>query len=192
MGTEFELKYAATAKQQRAVAQAFGTFASISMETTYYDTQDGALSEKRITLRKRLENGTSVFTVKTPGAGFSKGEWEAVCDTLEAAIPILCELGCPVDLPALTKSGVIPICGARFTRQVKTVPLPGCTIELALDSGVLLGGGREETLCEIELELKSGSEAAAIAFAEAMAEKYGLLPEKKSKFRRALALAKGD
>ena len=67
--------------------------------------------------------------------------------------------------------------------------LDNCTLELALDRGVLLGGNQEEPLCEVEVELKSGPEAAAVAFAALLADKFGLIPEEKSKFRRALALA---
>ena len=65
-------------------------------------------------------------------------------------------------------------------------------MELALDRGVLLGGGREVALCEVEVELKDGQPEAAVAFAQELAEKFGLRPEQKSKFRRALALAEGE
>ena len=64
--------------------------------------------------------------------------------------------------------------------------------ELALDSGILLGGNREIPLCEVEVELKSGSEGAAIALARELADNYGLKEENKSKFRRASALAEGE
>jgi inorganic triphosphatase YgiF len=63
------------------------------------------------------------------------------------------------------------------------------TAELALDSGVLLGGGREIPLCEAELELKSGSKDAMIHYAQILACRFKLVPERKSKFRRAAALA---
>lgn len=192
MGKEFELKYAATAEKQAAVAAAFGEFTSIAMETTYYDAPGGDLSARHITLRRRMENGISVCTVKTPGDGFAKGEWEVHCDDIAVAIPMLCKLGCPDEVAVLTREGVIPICGARFTRHAKTVDAPGCTVELALDQGILLGGGKEIPLCEIEVELKSGSAAAAVAFAEELAAKFDLKPLKTSKFRRALALTKGE
>ena len=84
------------------------------------------------------------------------------------------------------------MCGARFTRLAKTVELPGCTVEIALDEGVLLGGGREIPLCELEVELKAGTEAAAMAWARHLAEKFGLRSESQSKFRRASLLAKGE
>ena len=192
MGKEFELKFAATEAQQAAVAEVFGIFTPISMETTYYDTPRGELSARYITLRRRFENGISVCTVKTPGDGFTKGEWEVEWDDINTAIPMLCKLGCPEEVAALTQSGITPICGARFTRQAKTIDAPGCTVELALDKGILLGGGKETPLCEIEVELKSGEPEAAVAFAEKLAARFDLTPLKTSKFRRALALAKGE
>jgi inorganic triphosphatase YgiF len=60
---------------------------------------------------------------------------------------------------------------------------------LALDSGVLIGGGRETPLCEVELELKEGNQEAMVLYARILAAKFGLVPERKSKFRRALELA---
>lgn len=191
MGQEFELKFSATRQQQAELAREYGDFTAISMETTYYDTPDGQLSARHITLRRRLENGVSVCTVKTPMGGGSRGEWETECDDIAQAIPMLCKLGCSEDLNFLTAGGIVPICGARFTRLAKTLTLAQCTVELALDAGVLLGGGQEIPLCEVEVELKAGSQAAAVAFANALSLRYGLKPEGKSKFRRALNLAKG-
>ena len=192
MGREFELKYAATGEKQQAILDALGgRFEKISMETTYYDTAARTLSTHRYTLRKRMENGVSVCTVKTPGGEHGRGEWECFCDAIEASIDELCKLGAPVNLRQWTADGLEPICGARFTRLAKTVELPGAVVELALESGELRGGGRKEPLCEVEVELKSGSEEAAEAYAAALAEKFSLVPEKNSKFRRALALTEG-
>ena len=69
---------------------------------------------------------------------------------------------------------------------------PGCTAELALDRGVLTGGGRELPLCEAEAELKEGSREALVAFGLLLERSFGLVPERLSKFRRALELAKED
>ena len=190
MGREFELKYRATPDVQTQISAAFGgRFESISMETTYYDTPDRVLAAQRYTLRRRMENGVSVCTVKTPAGDHGRGEWECVCSRIEDSVLMLCQLGAPQSLQTQTEAGLVPICGARFTRLAKTVSLDGCSVELALDRGILLGGSREEALCEVEVELKSGPEAAAEVFAAELAEKFGLVPEDKSKFRRALALA---
>ena len=190
MGLEIELKYAATAQAQTAVMAAYpGSWQTIRMETTYYDTPEGSLSQRWYTLRRRLENEASVCTIKTPVDGLGRGEWEVLCQDIHLAIPELCKLGCPADLLALTAGGVIPVCGARFTRQALTIRFRDSVLELALDSGVLFGGSREIPLCEIEVELKEGSEEAAVRFAGKLARDFGLTPEHRSKIARARALA---
>lgn len=188
MGREFELKYRADAEKIAAIREKFGVFAAISMETAYYDTPGRELSPLHWTLRRRYENSRSVCTLKTPAPGGARGEWETECGDIMAAVPELCKLGAPMRLIALTIDGVEQVCAARFTRLAKTIDLAACTVELALDQGALLGGGKELPLCEVEVELKSGSEEAAVAFAEKLAADFGLVPEKGSKYRRALAL----
>ena len=93
---------------------------------------------------------------------------------------------------ALAQQPLIALCGAKFTRFAAELPTADGTAELALDAGVLLGGGKELPLCEVEIELKTGSDAAAQALADTIAAEYGLIPERASKFRRASALAKGE
>ena len=189
MGREFELKFAATEEQQAAILAKFGDFREISMETTYFDTPDRALGQRRITLRQRKENGAPICTVKTPLPDGSKGEWELEYEDTATMVDMLCKLGAPEELKMLTAGGIEPICGARFLRRAKYLDVPGGQIELAVDKGVLLGGGKEMPLCEVEVELKSGPDDAAIDFAAALAEEFGLKPEKKSKFARAKKLS---
>lgn len=193
MGIEFELKYRATPQVLAAIAAAVpGQEQRFQMETTYYDTLTGDLSARHYTLRRRMENEASVCTLKYPAGDLGRGEIELSCRSIEDAIPELCKLSKLPDLPALTAKGVVPVCGARFTRIARTLVLESCTVELALDSGVLTGGGREIGLCEVEVELKSGSREAASAYAARLASAYGLEPESRSKFRRALTLARGE
>lgn len=192
MGVEYELKFAASEPQQKAIREAFpGDVQEFAMETTYYDTADHALSQRHITLRRRYENGVSVCTLKTP-AGNARGEWDCQCESIEEAIPTLCKLSGRAELSSLTAAGVVPVCGAKFTRQALLLTFPEFSAELALDKGILTGGGNEIPLCEVELELKSGGPDALEVYAKAFAARFGLKPEKKSKFRRAMDLAKGE
>jgi inorganic triphosphatase YgiF len=190
MGIEFELKYRATPEIQEKLAET-GCWHSISMETTYYDTPSASLSARHYTLRRRLENEKSVCTLKTP-AGKARCEWELTCDTIEEAIKKLPGLGCPENFAELVQEGIVPVCGAKFTRIAKTLVFPEGTLELALDQGILMGGGKEIPLCEIEVELKSGAGAFCDLFAKALAARFGLTQQKASKFKRALALYKGE
>lgn len=188
MGREFELKYRASSDQIEAVRKLYGEFEPISMETTYYDTPRGDFSRLRWTLRRRLENGKSVCTLKVPLADGSRGEWETETDSIEDGILTLCKLSGNAALLALTAAGVEPTCGARFTRLAKTLSLESGTVELALDRGVLTGGGREQAFAEVEVEYKSGSEEAAVVFARELAARFGLKAEPRSKIARAQAL----
>lgn len=191
MGAEFEVKFGASAEQLAAVRAAVGgEFTRIDMETTYYDTPGGALSARKWTLRRRMENGKAVCTVKTPGPEGSRGEWECGCGEITGAISMLCKLGAPPELAELTRGGVVPVCGARFTRLARTVVLEDGTAELALDAGVLLGGGKELPFAEIEAEQKTCSREALLGFARQLSLAHGLSPEKRSKFRRAWLLAR--
>ena len=61
-------------------------------------------------------------------------------------------------------------------------------MELALDGGVLLGGGQELPFAEVEVELKSGEDSVAQTFAEALAKEFDLKEQPKSKLARAMAL----
>ena len=189
MGREFELKYAAGAEDLEVLKKRYPHLKPIVMETTYYDDPNGMLSRMHWTLRRRMENSTCVCSLKTPAGGLLRGEWEVECDDILKAVPLLCEQGAPLQLLALTAEGVVSVCGARFTRLAGPIEVDGALLELALDAGVFLGGGKEAPFTEVEVELKSGSEEAAVAFGEALAQEMGLKTEHRSKVGRARALA---
>lgn len=191
MGVEYEWKFRADPQVQEQLLNDMPCrWERIAMETTYYDTARNDLSRLHYTLRRRKENNKSVCTLKVPAPDGGRGEWELEEESIEAAIPELCKLSDLEELLPLTADGVTPVCGARFDRMACTIDIGEAVVELALDHGILMGGGREIPLCEIEVELKSGILAAAEAFAGKLAAVYGLQPEAKSKFRRAIELAK--
>lgn len=193
MGVEFELKFSATKDVLSVICQAVdGKEAHYTMRTTYYDTLGKDLSARNWTLRCRRENEISVCTLKYPLEGEARGEQEVLCDKIEDAIPMLCKQSGLAELETLTAGGVVALCGAAFHRIAKTIRFQDSILELALDEGSLLGGGREIPLCEVEVELKEGNTQDARTYAAILAATYGLKPQPHSKFRRALDLAKGE
>ncbi len=192
MGREFELKYRADAAVISQIQAEFGEFTPISMETSYYDTKAGDFGRMHWTLRRRYENGTAVCTLKTPLADGSRGEWEVAETDIRAAVHDLCKLGAPEALASFAGSSLEVSCGARFTRLAKTVSLPEAVLELALDQGVLVGGGKELPFAEVEVELKAGSEEAVTAFAQTLAAQFALVQERFSKHKRAMVLAQSN
>lgn len=192
MGREFELKYRAAEEQLGEIEGFYGGFREISMETTYYDAPDGVFSRLHWTLRRRMENGVSVCTLKSDLPDGSRGEWETECGDILTALPRLVALGAPPALEDYAARGLVSTCGARFTRKARILTAGEGAVELALDSGVLLGGGQALPFCEAEVELKQGRDEAALEFAAQLSRRFGLTPEPKSKIRRALELAKGN
>lgn len=171
-----------------------GDYQTLQMATVYYDTADRKLSQRRWTLRLRQENQNSVATIKTPadGPGKARGEWSVEACSMQAALPLLAEAGAPAELAELTAGEtLLPVCAAQFTRRAADVAFADGTVcELCGDIGILAGGTKEEALCEIEVELKSGSAETAEAFAQELQARFDLQEEFRSKFARASALAK--
>lgn len=193
MGLEYERKYRTDEETLQKIHNALSEASYIlQMETTYYDTPDSALSQKKITLRRRFENGTSICTLKTPSRGYGRGEFQTEAASIEEAIPLLCKLSGFAALESLAKNGLIAVCGAKFTRIARKINFADSVLELALDSGVLLGGGKELPLYEVEVELLTGETRDADLYSAILSEKFHLQEEKESKFRRAMALAKGE
>lgn len=192
MGREFECKYAATAQSLSAMAEEYPIGRRIEMESTYFDTADGALCARRITLRLRRENERTVCTLKTPLPDGSRAEWECSAADIRDGIRALAACGAPIASEIPDADALVAVCGARFTRLAIDVPTADGRAELALDNGFLLGGNRRLALHEVEVECKSGSDAATVAFAEDLAARWQLTPEAKSKFSRAHALAQED
>ena len=99
----------------------------------------------------------------------------------------------PTRIPAARRPLVVRSVGRGHSlAQVHSLPTcwpPTAHSGLALDRGCLLGGGRELPFAEVEVEYKSGDENAMIRYTRILAQKYGLTPEEKSKYRRALDLA---
>ena len=189
MGREFELKYRADKAQLEEIAAVYGPFREIAMETTYYDAPSGVFSRLHWTLRRRMENGVSVCTLKSNLSDGSRGVWEVEWGDILSAVPRLIAMGAPKELEEYTRDGVSPTCGARFTRKALTLAAGAGTVELALDQGQLLGGGQALPFAEVEVELKQGRDEDAVAFAQTLASRFGLTQEPKSKLRRALELA---
>ncbi len=188
MGREFELKYGAKAEDLEILKSRYPHLAPIRMQTAYYDTPDGKLGNLHWTLRRRMENGRSICTLKTPAGALARGEWEVECSDILDAIEPLVEAGAPRQLLLLAAGGLVESCGAKFTRLAGLIHLNGATVELALDQGILAGGGKELPFTEVEVELKAGSEEAAVAFGTSL----GLKPEHRSKVARARELAKRE
>ena len=109
MGKEIEIKLAApdaaaleaVGADARVEAARTGAWQEIRMVTEYLDTPDRAIAARKWTLRRRMENGEAVYTIKTPGDGYARGEWESRKESLHEAVRELVRLGAPGELAEL-------------------------------------------------------------------------------------------
>lgn len=164
-------------------------FSYVKMEITYFDTADGALAEKRWMLRLRKENERTVITLKTDGAGHSRGEWETEAELLADGLQKLLALGAPEEVKTLSDRELLPLCGAQYTRILTNLFLDdGTKCELCGDVGEVFANGKRAPLCELELELKEGSEEELLAFGKTLMQTYRVREGTKSKYARARAL----
>ena len=189
MAVEYELKYRATPEiLERIKADFPGTYTITEMTTTYYDTPGGDLAKLFWTLRHRREGDRHICTLKTPAGIDGRSEYEWNCEDIHEAIPHMCRLSGSNALAQLAERGLVKTCGARFIRTARRLIAGSTLTELALDSGVLINGEKEEPFTEVEVELKQGHRQEADIIAFLLSRAYGLEPENKSKFQRSKEL----
>ena len=83
---------------------------------------------------------------------------------------------------------LVPLLRSLVVRRSFRVDTGGSIMEISLDRGKIIAGGGEDPVCELEIELYSGSQDDLKELGEALAGEYGLKPEERSKFARGLRL----
>jgi triphosphatase len=144
----------------------------------YFDTSDLRLSVNKMALRIREQDGVYIQTLKTKGQSVNglhqRGEWEWIVDKPVLDLALLKETGLPmVDELFAPATQLQVIFSTHFDRTIWMVELPetATVIEVALDQGEVSYTSPEgriwvDKICELELELKSGSVDALLAIAE--------------------------
>ena len=170
--------------------------AVIDMNADYFDTADRRLRAASVTLRLRREtprgtNGTTICCVKMPAPCGDGGdaalrrrlEYECEAENVEEALPSLIAQGMPEDaLRDALAQGLVVTARVAYTRREALVCADGASYTVCLDRGIL----GKEPFSEIEVEHKSGDFSVTAAAARALAGKYGLAAEPRSKYMRAL------
>lgn len=211
MPKEIELKLSLTPQAARTLGQhpllAGHAHQRQRLCNTYYDTATLALTAARVAVRFRYKGEHCLLTVKSaeaaPGGLAERSEWE-----VEAAHGVFDFSH--VDHPALRQqlealqSQLLPLFTTDFVRdtwQVRGWQVQGqlqvaatggsrpVHIEVALDRGSIASTGldgqrRQETLCELELELIEGQPADLFALAATLQPEFNLHPSLASKAER--------
>lgn len=164
--------------------------------STYFDTPDLALRNRKVALRIRRMGRALEQTLKAPKglqAGLqSRTEWNAFIETEE---PDLSLIGDPALRKWLRKRTKADGLTAVFTTDIKRttwqIVFNTTRLEVALDEGRIIAGDRSLPISEVELELVEGAASDLIAFAQLLIEKYPLVLDRDSKAARGYALFTG-
>ena len=192
---EIEIKLAATPallEKLRSDPVLAGEEQASTLTTTYFDTSGGHLRRGGAALRvRRGETGREqTLKLAPPNEGaIRRFEWNAelVGDHPELAnFPAKART---VLAQLLDGEPLEPVATTRIERTTRRLHLGQSAIEIAFDLGRIEAGVREETVCELEMELVEGKLADVIA----LALKLPLGPELnwsvRSKAERCHALA---
>jgi triphosphatase len=208
MGIEREIKLALPQDQVDAAVRFFETRAGVAgqairLENIYFDTPALTLACAKSALRLRRTPDGWLQTFKTVGVAqnglHARHEWEMPVAgealEVEKLLHECDEAGVSTALSAAASS-LIPLFRTDFTRTLWTLMHSGTQVEAAVDQGEVTadvnGETRRTPICEIELELKSGDEAALHTLAEELAKALpGLAPDNISKAQRGYRLREG-
>lgn len=198
---EIEMKLAVPSEVDLDEVRAVCSFLSgdggnhIKMKARYFDTEDGAMQAARLAYRTRSENGRWVATLK--GSGSSEGglhrRMEIECDVTdgEVNLAVFDDTEAEELLLPYRDAKLVPIVETNFTRTVWILRDATAQIEIALDEGEILAGGKTEPIRELELEFKSGDMEALQSLSGWLQKQLGVVEENQSKFARGLALRCG-
>lgn len=160
--------------------------------STYYDTPNLQLFDKRVSLRVRRMSGGWFQAVKAAGhslAGLHQRlEWE---DIIAKGEPDYTKINDPSLTPIFDdlalRQALKPIFTTDMRRSEWQLDYQGSHIELSLDDGLLIAGEHQQPLIEIELELKQGQVGHLFALALELQADIPLIIENVSKAQRGYA-----
>ncbi|MEG0923968.1 MAG: CYTH domain-containing protein [Anaerovoracaceae bacterium] len=203
---EIELKYAVTDKlvsekiledQYLTAIKDKNSDERIKMDAVYFDTADGVLRDASIALRVRRENNKIISTIKWNGSA-------------EDGLHIREEINIPVDDEKFLEEPkldifdqcpmgeilrelvgdkkMVPIMQINFVRKQMRIDTGKSISVISLDKGEIITDKGNAPISELEIELYSGDKDDLSVVGETLAEKYNLVPENTSKYKRGLDL----
>lgn len=166
-----------------------------TLDNTYFDTPDLQLQSQHIALRTRQQGDVWLQTVKcaavSVGGLSQRPEWEKPY-TGEFDFDDIEVKSLRKKLQALQPQ-LLPVFTTMFTRETFFYKSDtDAEILLMVDQGDILAKGQQLPLCEVELELVSGSPQDLLQLAVQLAETLPLLPSDVSKAERGYRLFRSE
>lgn len=199
---EIELKYAINSKETAARIwedqdlkniEEPQTRETVFMKATYFDTEDYDLCKNDMAYRIRCEGDKLVASLKWGG----KNEG-ALHTREEINIPVTNTHPNPVTfeesdigkdlIRIISGKPLRPIMDVKVERRRFRVDTQKSILEISVDGGKIVTEKGTSPICEVEIELFSGDQEDLLTVGRQLADKYGVVSEKRSKFYRGLLL----
>tara|TARA_R110001583_G_scaffold20287_8_gene78412 strand:+ start:1406 stop:2800 length:1395 start_codon:yes stop_codon:yes gene_type:complete len=198
MTYEIELKLRFAPDKTAALQQALDSRATrgghSTLNNTYFDTEEGALSRQTCALRIR-QKGETAFEQTLKTLGSSQGgltvrhEWNWPLDQGQLDASLLASDEVLGHWPeGISADSLMPLFNTHFERQRWIWQLGQSEVEIVLDQGLVQAQGAEIPLCELELELLQGDPAVIWRMAEALCAEVPLWISDISKAERGYRL----
>lgn len=201
--SEVELKFQVPAHRRSAVEAAVSgptPARRIRLQAAYFDTPSGLLASVWMALRLRKEGRVWVQTLKgalPDGAGMTRAEHNVTRSETGSTVPAIdpqlhADSAVGAVLLKLLGGGkaradgpLQQVMATDIWRRARAVRVPGGSVELAFDAGVIEAGPadapRRAPVCELEIELKSGPPQAVVSAAGRWVARHGLWLDTRSK-----------
>lgn len=165
---------------------------SLTLECTYYDTEDFQLEKLQTALRLRKENGIGICTLKYPAEGtvHSREELSFEAAGISEGVNQLLSEDIPANIADILKMPLRAFGGNRSTR-IRGIFMHGnFAAEISYDSGEIFAGELSDIIAECEAELLEGSAEELEKLAERICVFCGIKELHETKHGRTFALLK--
>ena len=209
MATELELKLMLQSEYLKSASDFLDEFCALAdaedqsrqptlaLMNAYFDTEDASLMKGGMALRIRAVNKTFIQTVKTRGSNrigmHARGEWEWFLPNDQLDLSLLNEVPLPESLQDMSWANeLVEVYRTDFERQVWNIHSAACKMEVVCDQGLVTSPYGEDSICELELELKQGDESGLYQFALQLAERVPVQVSIVSKAQKGVRLKYGQ
>lgn len=143
----------------------------VQQRSVYFDTPDRALAAAGMSLRIRQIKQRRIQTIKAAGTSaaglFERPEWEI---PVSDEVPVIDDTT-PIQSLLGSKAGdLTQVFEIDMARRTWNITKGDAAIEVVMDRGTISAGERHSSVCEMELELKSGSPEALFDLARRLDE----------------------
>lgn len=165
------------------------------LHNIYFDTPELDLNSREMALRLRLAGGRWLQTLKGGGAiqgGLhQRSEWEVPVGSDQLDFSVFNAAVCDEFLPLALRNRLEAVFATDFQRNSRVLEWQGAQIEVCMDHGEVRAGQHSAPICEVELELKSGTPQQLFELALEILEIVPFELESVSKAERGFRLMAG-